>query len=155
MKRNVWIGIAATVLLIAALVVVGVVFYNIGISRGVSAAADLEGFVFPGGPLSQKVFLEGGAEGFPVFMHRFPPFFIGLLGFLLLMVLLRALARLIFFPFFGFGAMRGGPHYPGWRPMGRYACMDWDEMDTPAFIKKWHSQMHVAEDGDEADTPKV
>ena len=32
MKRKTWIGIGATVLLIAALVVVGVIFYNIGIS---------------------------------------------------------------------------------------------------------------------------
>ncbi len=154
MKRNVWIGIAATVLLIAALVVVGVIFYNIGISRGVATAADLEGFVFPGGPLSHKVYMEGGVEGFPVSVHRFPPFLMGLLGFILLMVLLRALARVIFFPLFGFGAMRMGPHHPGWRPMGRYACGDWDEMDTPAFIHKWHSQMHDAEDGDEAGTPK-
>ncbi len=154
MKRNVWIGIAVTVLLIAALVVVGVIFYNIGISRGVSAAADLEGFVFPGGPLSHKAYIEGGAEGFPILLHRFPPFLMGLLGFLLLIVLLRALARVIFFPLFGFGAMRVGPHYPGWRPMGRYACRGWDEINTPDFIQKWHSQMHDVENGGEAGTPK-
>ncbi|MEE8121519.1 MAG: hypothetical protein V3T55_08315 [Anaerolineales bacterium] len=154
MKRNVWFGIAATVLLITALVVVGVIFYNIGISRGVSTAADLEGFVFPGSPLSHRAFVDGGAEGFPVLLHRFPPFFMGLLGFLLLIVLLRALVRVIFFPLFGFGAMRVGSHHPGWRPMGRYACRDWDEMNTPDFIQKWHAQMHEAEDGDEAGTSK-
>ncbi|MCJ7567732.1 MAG: hypothetical protein MUO58_09350 [Anaerolineales bacterium] len=155
MKRNVWIGIAASVLLIAALAVVGVTFYNIGISRGVSTAADLEGLVFPGGPLSQKVYLEGGAEGFPILMHRFPPFFMGLLGFVLQIVLLRTLARLIFFPFFGLGAMRMGPHPHGWRPMGRHGWGDADEMDTPPFLKKWHSQMHDAEDGDEVETSKA
>ncbi|MGB2894782.1 MAG: hypothetical protein WBB65_01290 [Anaerolineales bacterium] len=154
MKKNIWIGIAATVLLAAALVVVGVVFYNIGASRGAFTAVNLEGIAFPGGPLSQKVYIEGG-DGFPVLLHRFPPFLMGLIGFLLLIVLLRALARLIFFPFFGFGAMRGSPRHPGWRPMGRYACRDWDEMDTPAFIHKWHSQMHDAEESDEADTPKA
>lgn len=154
MKRNVWFGIAATVLLITALVVVGVIFYNIGISRGVSTAADLKGFVFPGSPLSHRAFVDGGAEGFPVLLHRFPPLFMGLLGFLLLIVLLRALVRVIFFPLFGFGAMRVGSHLPGWRPMGRYACRDWDEMNTPDFIQKWHAQMHEAEDGDEAGTSK-
>ncbi len=155
MKRNAWIGIGATVLVITALVVVGVIFYNFGISRGVATAADLEGFVFPGGSLSHKVYLEGGTEGYPVSLHRFPPFLMGLLGFLLLFFLLRALARFIFFPLFGFGAMRIGPHYPGWRPMGRYACRDWDEMDTPEFVQKWHSQMHDTGESDEADTPKV
>jgi len=133
MKRKPWIGIGAIVLLIAALVVVGAIFYNIGISRGVATAANLEGFVFAGGPLSHKVYMEGGVE----------------------LVLLRALARFVFFPLFGFGAMRMGPHHPGWRPMGRYACGDWDEMDTPEFVHKWHSQMHDTEENDEADTPKA
>jgi hypothetical protein len=154
MKRNVWIGIAATMLLIAALVVVGVIFYNIGISRGVASAADLEGFVFPGGPLTHKAYTEVGPESFPFLVHRFPSFFMGLLGFVLLMVLLSALGRAIFFPLFGFGARGVGPHYPGWRPMGRYACWDWDEMNIPDFIQKWHSQMHDAEDN-ETDRPKV
>jgi len=54
MKRKPWIGIGAIVLLIAALVVVGAIFYNIGISRGVATAANLEGFVFAGGPLSHN-----------------------------------------------------------------------------------------------------
>ena len=155
MKRNTWIGIGATVLLIAALVVVGAIFYNIGISRGVATAADLEGFVFAGGPLSHKVYMEGGVEGLPNPVHRFPSFFMGILGFLLLFFLLRALARFVFFPLFGFGAMRMGSHHPGWRPMGRYACGDWDEMDTPDFVHKWHSQMHDTEENDEADTPKA
>lgn len=77
MKKNVWFGIAATVLLITALVVVGVIFYNIGISRGVSTAADLEGFVFPGSPLSHRAFVDGGAEGFPVPLTSFPPLLYG------------------------------------------------------------------------------
>ena len=155
MKRKPWIGIGTTVLLIAALVVVGVIFYNIGISRGVATAADLEGFVFAGGPLSHKVYIDACVQAFPAPVHRFPSFFMGLLGFLLLFFLLRALARLVFFPLFGFGAMRMGPRHPGWRPMDRYACRDWDEMGTPEFVQKWHSQIHDTEESDEADTPKV
>jgi len=155
MKKKPWIGIGATVLLIAALVVVGAIFYNIGVSRGVATAADLEGFVFAGGPLSHKAYMEGGTEGYPVSVHRFPSFFMGLLGFMLLFFLLRALARFVFFPLFGFGAMRMGPHHPGWRPMGRFAYRDWDEMDTPEFVQKWHSQMHGNGESDEADIPKT
>jgi len=70
MKRKPWIGIGAIVLLIAALVVVGAIFYNIGISRGVATAANLEGFVFAGGPLSHKVYMEGGVESPGLYSSR-------------------------------------------------------------------------------------
>jgi hypothetical protein len=118
MRNRSWMVILGSLVLIAGLVGIGYLIYQAGVAQG--AAIGVEAFAF----------------GQPMVGLR--PFFLGLLGFLLLLLFLKFVLRLIFFPFFAFGMGHRAWRYGHPAMRGKWL----EDEDIPPFFKAWHERAH-------------
>lgn len=138
MKRTIWGSVILAVLLTAALVGLGLVVFNAGLTQGLAESGKL---VAPA---------VGNSVPAPFAWYGYPHpwgFGFGLLGcllpLLLIMVSFGLLRRLLWFR----------PWGPGWGHPGRRYWRDhpnWDK-GYPPFFENWHRRAHGEPEQDEAD----
>lgn len=133
MKNRNWIVVIGAFILLAGLVGAGVLLFQAGMARGASAGME-------------------GIETMRPWMGRAPVLRIGL-GILLLLFLLKFVARLLFFPLFGIGMhsrrWRTTAHGP-WAHPGPWG----EDQNVPPFFQAWHDQAHTESTGKDPSAPQ-
>jgi len=121
MKNRNWMVLLGSLILIAGLVGIVYLIFQAGVAQG--AKVGIEAFEF----------------AHPMYGPR--PFLMGLLGFILVIFLVKFVMRLFFFPFFAFGM--GRRH---WRHRHPGMSGKWHEGENlPSFFKDWHDRAHDPE----------
>lgn len=118
MRNRSWMVLVGSLILIAGLAAIGYLIFQAGVAQGAEVGVEAYEFARP--------------------MYGPRPFLMGLLGFILLIFLVKFVVRLIFFPFFAFGM---GKHHWRHRHPGMHG--KWQEgRDLPPFFKDWHDRAH-------------
>jgi hypothetical protein len=118
MRNRSWMVIIGSLVLIAGLAAIGYLIYRAGVAQGAAVGVgtlDLAG---------------------PIMNPR--PFLTGLLGFVLLLILLKFALRLILFPFLALGMGHRAWRYGHTGMRGKWL----EGEDVPPFFKIWHERAH-------------
>ena len=118
MRNRSWMVLLGSLILIAGFAAIGYLIFQAGVAQG--AAVGVEAFGFAPAMFGPKSFLTV------------------LLGFILVIFLVKFVMRLVFFPYFAFGMGRRYRH-PGMH--GKW----YEGEGLPPFFKDWHDRAHDPE----------
>jgi hypothetical protein len=118
MRNRSWMVAIGSLILIAGLAAIGYLIFQAGVAQGAEVGVEAFEFAHP--------------------MYGPRPFLMGLLGFILVIFLVKFVMRMFFFPFFAFGM--GRRHWRHRHP-GMYGKWHEDK-DLPPFFKDWHDRAH-------------